>query len=176
MEIAKLKNYNPVDNTRLCKKCQKWLILTEFSTRIAKGKVNLQVREICKKCSLKSVNKDCIYTTPDYRRKLYEKHISKHLLNNAKIRAKLKGIDINITKEDIILPEYCPLLNIPIIISKNFLTDNSPNLDRIDNNKGYIKGNVWVISKKANTIKSNANIEELELLLNNLKKVLNKLG
>jgi hypothetical protein len=37
----------------------------------------------------------------------------------------------------------------------------SPSLDRIDNNKGYIKGNVEVISWKANIMKSNASPEEL---------------
>jgi len=38
-------------------------------------------------------------------------------------------------------------------------------LDRIDNNKGYIKDNVWVISRKANTIKNNASLEELKALV-----------
>jgi hypothetical protein len=48
--------------------------------------------------------------------------------------------------------------------------DNSYSLDRIDSNKGYVKGNVWVISRRANVIKNNATLEELELLTNNLKK------
>ena len=40
---------------------------------------------------------------------------------------------------------------------------NSPALDRIDNTKGYIRGNVWVISHRANQMKVDANIEELKL-------------
>ena len=40
----------------------------------------------------------------------------------------------------------------------------------IDSTKGYIKGNVWVISKRANALKNNATIEELELLVKNLRK------
>jgi hypothetical protein len=39
--------------------------------------------------------------------------------------------------------------------------DGSPTLDRIDNAKGYVKGNVCVISKKANTMKNNATPEEV---------------
>lgn len=39
----------------------------------------------------------------------------------------------------------------------------------IDSSKGYIKGNVWVVSKRANTIKNNATLEELELLVANLR-------
>ena len=42
-------------------------------------------------------------------------------------------------------------------------------IDRIDSSKGYVKGNVRVISKRANTLKNNATIEELELVLKDLK-------
>ena len=39
---------------------------------------------------------------------------------------------------------------------------NSPSFDRIDPTKGYVKGNVIIVSNKANVIKSNATVEELE--------------
>lgn len=41
---------------------------------------------------------------------------------------------------------------------------NSPSIDRIDPERGYVKGNVWIISYRANTIKSNATHEELKLV------------
>lgn len=41
---------------------------------------------------------------------------------------------------------------------------------RYDNTKGYVKGNIWVVSRRANTLKNNASIEELELLVSNLKR------
>lgn len=50
--------------------------------------------------------------------------------------------------------------------------DFSYSLDRIDSSKGYIKGNVWVIPFKANRIKSDATLEELELIAKNLKNTL----
>jgi len=50
----------------------------------------------------------------------------------------------------------------------------SPSLDRINPALGYVKGNVWVISFKANAIKQNATVQELELLVNNLKSILDK--
>ena len=46
--------------------------------------------------------------------------------------------------------------------------ENSPSLDRIDNSKGYIKGNVWVISQKANAMKNSATLEELKIFSTNI--------
>jgi hypothetical protein len=82
------------------------------------------------------------------------------MLSRAKYRAKQRGLDFNITKEDIVIPDICPLLGTPM---------KSPSLDRIDSTKGYIKGNVWVISNRANTLKNDASLQELELLVENLK-------
>lgn len=83
------------------------------------------------------------------------------MLNRSKSRAKRKGFEHNIELDDISIPDNCPLLGIPLIKGEDSVQENSPTLDRIDSSKGYIKGNVWVISYKANTIKSNATPEEL---------------
>jgi hypothetical protein len=76
------------------------------------------------------------------------------MLQRAKDRSKKSGIEFSIEKSDIIIPEVCPYLGIEISQSKGGKTDNSPSLDRIDNSKGYVKGNVEVISSRANTIKN----------------------
>jgi len=47
--------------------------------------------------------------------------------------------------------------------------DNVPSVDRIDPTKGYIKGNVEVISWRANHLKNNATVEELEAIVNYMK-------
>jgi hypothetical protein len=94
------------------------------------------------------------------------KHPERVLCSMAKRRAKDKGLDFNIDKTDIDIPIICPILGIPIVKvytkGKNTgPTSNSPSLDRIDNSKGYVKGNVRVISHKANTMKHNASPIEL---------------
>jgi hypothetical protein len=91
----------------------------------------------------------------------------------AKSRAKKKGIDFNLELSDVIIPEFCPVFGVPLekAKGKSATRDNSPSLDRIHPEKGYVKGNVWVISNKANTIKSNATIEELEHLLSVLRSL-----
>lgn len=92
-----------------------------------------------------------------------------NMLDRSKSRAKRKGFEHNITIEDIIIPKNCPLLGIPLFAGKESVCPNSPTLDRIDSSKGYVKGNVWVISYKANTIKSNATLEELEAIAANFR-------
>lgn len=104
-----------------------------------------------------------------YQRFYRENNPSKYLWSLCKSRATKKQIEFNIGPEDILIPEVCPLLNIKLTLNKGKLKDNSPSVDRIDNSKGYIKGNIWVISHKANSIKNNASLLELEMLVNNLK-------
>lgn len=101
----------------------------------------------------------------------FEKKI-RRLLALAKSRAKNKGIDYCITAEDFTATAHCPLLGDPIDFNKRGRGSarNSPTIDRIDPTKGYVPGNVWVISARANLIKSDATLEELEMLVENLRK------
>lgn len=84
------------------------------------------------------------------------------MLSNAKHRARDRGLPFDLTVADIQIPATCPVLDIPLIKGKGRPTANSPSLDRIDPTKGYIPGNVMVISYRANTIKQDATAEELE--------------
>jgi hypothetical protein len=93
-----------------------------------------------------------------------KKNIATSLLNSCKLRAKQKGIEFNLIKSDIIIPTLCPIFKVPLICGTKSDYSYSPSVDRVDNSKGYTKENIQVISKKANTIKNNASIEELLLL------------
>ena len=94
------------------------------------------------------------------------------MLAAAKWRAKQKKIPFNIQHEDITIPSTCPVLGVPFY--KHTMRyrrstqphQYSPSLDRIDNNKGYIKGNVVVVSYRVNSIKKDASIEELKKIVN----------
>ena len=90
------------------------------------------------------------------------------MFHNAKHRAKQKGIPFEITMEDIIIPELCPLLEIPILLETGDKTSpHNPSLDRIVPGKliGYIPSNIQVISSRANWLKADATLEELELIV-----------
>jgi hypothetical protein len=87
----------------------------------------------------------------------------------ARTRARQKNIEFTINKEDIIIPNICPILNI-ILTKGNGYLPNAMSLDRIDNNKGYIIGNVRVISRKANLMKSSLTLDILQQLIRYIKK------
>jgi hypothetical protein len=93
------------------------------------------------------------------------------LFRHARHRAKRKNIPFDITAEDVIIPETCPVLGIQLQIGEKVVCNNSPTLDRIKPELGYVKGNIQVLSYRANLLKSNATIEELEKVLEHLKKM-----
>lgn len=76
------------------------------------------------------------------------------LLIQARLRAKKAGLEFNLCRDDLVLPELCPVMQIPLVQSSQ-LTDNTPTLDRYDPRKGYVAGNVIVVSWLANRVKSN---------------------
>lgn len=99
--------------------------------------------------------------------------IEYRLWKSSKKRAEEKGWHFNIELSDIKIPKICPLLEIPLCEhSTRDRHYDAPSLDRINSSKGYTKDNIWVISHRANQIKNDATIEELEKITNNFKQFL----
>jgi len=88
---------------------------------------------------------------------------AKHLLGLAKYRAKRDDLPFDIAWEDINIPSICPILEIPLEKGVGKVSYTSPTLDKIIPEQGYVKGNIQVISHKANVMKNNATPEELVL-------------
>lgn len=92
-------------------------------------------------------------------------HIKRRMYFHTRSSAKARGLEHSIEIDDIVLPEICPILKKPLNYGEFEHNKNMvPSLDRIDSTKGYIKGNVQVISWRANSLKNNATDEELALL------------
>lgn len=91
------------------------------------------------------------------------------MLHNAKNRAKKLNIEFSLTKEDIIIPNKCPLLETPFIVGtkENYLY--TPTIDRIDINKGYTKDNIKIITMLANSMKNAATFDQLLTFSKNIK-------
>lgn len=82
---------------------------------------------------------------------------SKYLLQHARQRAKIYNVLCDLTLEDIIIPDQCPVLKVPF----EYGTRYAMSLDRINPELGYTKDNIQVISWKANMMKQDASLEEL---------------
>lgn len=95
------------------------------------------------------------------------------MLSLAKARAKRDRAPFTITIDDIVIPARCPVLGIPLRVGRGRggSTFQSPTLDRLVAAMGYVPGNVAVISHRANTIKSNATVPELEAVASWLRRV-----
>jgi hypothetical protein len=96
-------------------------------------------------------------------------HPGYYMLKNAQFRARRGGYPCTITLEDIVIPEFCPVLGIKLgtYIGKGRggFKDDAPSLDKVIPSKGYVKGNVCVISNRANAIKRDASLDELRLVV-----------
>ena len=110
----------------------------------------------------------------EWERKKRQDNPEYYLWKSAKKRARDKQLDFNIEVSDIIIPQFCPFLHIPIIhkTGTGKRRPDSPSLDRLDNSLGYVKGNILVVSWRANKLKADAEFQELQRLVNNWGAIL----
>lgn len=88
------------------------------------------------------------------------------MLYRARNRAKKLGLNFDLELSDIVMPKYCPItgLELRIKTGNRGFDAASPSIDRKNPNKGYVKGNIGIISMRANKIKSDLSLEELTRL------------
>lgn len=85
-----------------------------------------------------------------------------YIFRNVRKRAKAMGREFSIELSDIDIPETCPIFGVPFVYGASLGNyDFAPSIDRIDSSKGYVKGNVQVISRLANCMKWTATREQL---------------
>ena len=143
------------ENHKACKTCKKVLPFSEFHKH---KECLFGINNVCKACRI-----------PLSKKGYWNKPLEKIMLERAKSRSKIKQLDFNLEISDIFIPDVCPVLGIKLQRGTDVISDSTPTLDRIIPDLGYVKGNVVVISAKANRIKSNANYEELFLVYKWLK-------
>ena len=141
-----------------CACCKEMLRLNKFSY-IDRSDKTKGHKPVCKSCSAKKAQIE------RERRKSNWKHSpSLAMLNNSKQRAKRSGIEHTLLLEDIVIPDYCPVLGIKLETGDRKEHFNAPSIDRIDNAKGYNKDNIMIMSVKANMLKKDGTLDELIML------------
>lgn len=109
-------------------------------------------------------NKEKLKIKDSIRRKIYKEQNPKSvMLYSAKQRAKKNNLEFNITENDFEIPEFCPILGLKLTFEEGKPSDSSASLDKIIPELGYVVGNVQVISRLANMMKSKATVEQLRL-------------
>ena len=162
-----IKEAHDYGKTKVCTKCASRKSLSEFYNNESKDGLKAE----CKSC--KKIYRDnmCPY---------------KNWFHKKKSRAKISGIEFTIKPTDIPgvkiretitidnmgrkytsweateYPKVCPIFDVDLDWGRNGCNDNSPSLDRIDSTKGYIPGNVMMMSNLANKMKNNATPKQLK--------------
>jgi len=143
-----------------CSLCKQEMLAENFyilrARRNGKGKKDIlgnHRSSHCKECQRQA------YLKKDQHLKLYYA---------AKGRATQRGIHFSISPEDIVIPEFCPVLRMKLIPKvgggplSSRVNPDAPTVDRINNDLGYEPGNVQVLSLRANVLKSNGTADEFE--------------
>ncbi len=86
-------------------------------------------------------------------------------ITQVRSRARKRGIPFDLVRGDIPLPEKCPIFGTPLVKGVGRLSNDSPSIDRIDPKRGYVRGNVVVVSMRANSIKREATIDDLRKMV-----------
>lgn len=179
------------DNMRTCTRCEQEKDLSDFegTRKVCKEcrKVYYQSHRLKHKAERNAYSRQYRQENPDVvkdnwqsyyernkerlkarQKEKYRTNTVRHLLYAAKQRSEKFGFPFDINESDLVIPEKCPILGIPLEIGGRFKA-NSPSIDKIVPEKGYVKGNVAIMSFRANQIKGTATLTELKSLVNFLE-------
>lgn len=136
------------EGTKRCRDCKKLQPLGSFHKM---KQCVLGVSNICKDC--RKIQSAKHWLGKDYKKKMYDR---------AKTRSTAQGREFTITMDDFSIPDQCPVFQRPFEYEPK--SPWVPSIDRIDSSKGYVPGNVQVVSWRANWIKNDMTLEEVEAL------------
>lgn len=150
-------------NGQACTNCNTYRPINQYSIS---NKHKSHISPVCKSCCKEKWDN----TITDERRVRY-------LLSRIRSKCSKDGINFDLTIEDLRIPDKCPVLGIPLRFGKMDkgyaanADESSPSVDRIDPEGGYVRGNVIIVSWRANRIKGNATLRELRDIANFYEKL-----
>jgi hypothetical protein len=154
-------------DTKQCKICKETKSVIDFARH-----VNGVSRSFCLRCLESNIPiekklkfNEQLNRRRERDRKSAQSNLKKTIWKSAKHRAKKQNVPFEIEIEDIVIPKYCPVLGIKLEQGKGKNIDASPSLDKIIPEKGYVKKNIKIISWRANSIKRDTTIEELQKII-----------
>ena len=154
---------------KTCKICNVEKPISEFYKRTEDADKRMV---LCKPCANARTRKN--YRTT----KATKPGHALQIFNKRKNAAKREGIifDIDFDYMFSLPSENCPILNMPLSWCElaDRPKDNTPSIDKIIPEKGYVKNNVAWVSYRANSLKGNGTLDEHLAIINYIKSALNK--
>jgi hypothetical protein len=138
-----LFTFDSLPATRICRMCAEEKPIEQFGF-VKNGKPILY--SYCRPCSVE---------------KQRQLPLEYRLVQHAARRAKKKHVPFSLKRGDFEIPTYCPILGMQMKQNRDHGKDDSFSIDEIIPGVGYVKGNVQVVSNKANIMKSNASRDQL---------------
>lgn len=111
-----------------------------------------------------------------HRQSTRQRSWQKYAVSRLKHKAKKLNLPFDLVPRDLEKPVFCSVLGYELDYEgkKSGYSPNRASVDRLVPSLGYVKGNVRVISARANLLKNDATVEELELVLADLKTIAGK--
>lgn len=194
--VRRLKDLSNPDRLKVCSRCKRPLPARDFTPgyhRCRKCNAEYQTERRrndeqsdpntprkCFKCGCTKPLRD--FHPGNWCKECYRQHHQKdhllrperYLLRGARCRAKKYQLPIDITIDDIVIPSKCPDLDIPLKPSIKKVKPNSPTLDRIIPELGYVKGNIRVVSSASNRMKQETTLLQSAAIWSNVLRSLPK--
>lgn len=136
---------------RICLKCEVMLPYLSFSKNSNKWN---GIEDMCRTCR-KPISQQ-------YYNKWLKNSPETRMFLSAKARAQRDNVPFTIAVSDIIIPDICPVLGILLERNAGKNKYTSPSLDRFIPELGYVPENITVISWRANWLKQNATVDEIQ--------------
>lgn len=157
--------------TRICLDCKVSIADAHFNRRrcMSCSAERLRLRGIQRSMQWAKDNPEKTVASRNARRPFHKaENLENYMLYQARRRAKVRGQKCTITTQDFSIPIICPVFKTSLSFEGH--RDNTPSLDLIDITKGYMPGNVQVISLRANRCKSDLTLREMTLLANAFRR------
>lgn len=135
------------DENGQCSRCKRVLPASAFR---ADPMRKHGLRSHCRGCESEAVRAPSVLAR---KRAARDAKWESYLLYEIRYRAKRAGVAFNLSPDDIVIPDKCPVLGIPLVRQRGQHMDGTPTVDRIRPALGYVRGNVMVISWRANRLK-----------------------
>lgn len=119
----------------------------------------------CKLCSRPYFSERNRVTAPKRKARSPREFWARNALNRIRKRANELGVPFGITMDELLdrMPERCPIFGTELIYGTDGnAQDDTASVDRLICDGGYVSSNIVVMSFRANRMKSDASLNEIE--------------